>query len=324
MKTLAFSLLTVIMISLGPLSCPTFGQIEKIFELQQGVVVDLGRGLMFVMNPKGGIDAIDIGKGTLVWHSNEAAKPLILQGDLLICQGEPAAQTNVLDIVILQTQQNGGRKSAFAINLPQSVQVSIDERLTDTFIVGAHLFGDKVVISWEYKPRPEWARGVRDTSVSNMPSRRNSVIRGTFRLDPSTGATSHLPTERISPSVGGQILKTSERLTEVVGPQYFSANANHILGTKKIANSSEWNKYRWTIYSRTDGKKIGEVGMHVSWAPFFALDSTIICRTPPYSRLINGKLVSQEARVRAINLRTGNEIWSWPIRDTKFRGPFPN
>ena len=43
-------------------------------ELRPGVIVDPQRRVAYVMNPEGGSDAIGLGRGELLWHSNDAAR----------------------------------------------------------------------------------------------------------------------------------------------------------------------------------------------------------------------------------------------------------
>ena len=58
-------------------------------ELRPGVVIDPERRVAYVMNPKGGIDAVGLGRGELVWHSDDAARPLASSGDSVVAQAEP-------------------------------------------------------------------------------------------------------------------------------------------------------------------------------------------------------------------------------------------
>jgi hypothetical protein len=45
--------------------------------MRPGVVVDPAAGRLYMMNPQGGIDAVEITSGKLLWTTKEAAKPLI-------------------------------------------------------------------------------------------------------------------------------------------------------------------------------------------------------------------------------------------------------
>ncbi len=61
------------------------------FELRPGVVVDAARTVVYLMNPNGGIDAVDAASGRVVWTSMLAAKPLFVDGPLLLAQAEQGA-----------------------------------------------------------------------------------------------------------------------------------------------------------------------------------------------------------------------------------------
>ena len=53
------------------------------FQLSPGVLVNVSRGEAYVMTPEGGISAVNLSVGKEVWHTNRAAKPLALSGDLV-------------------------------------------------------------------------------------------------------------------------------------------------------------------------------------------------------------------------------------------------
>src|SRR4051812_10693769 len=59
------------------------------FELLPGVVVDRSRPAVYLQRPDQGIGAVEPSSGALLWSSREAAKPLLVYGDLLVAQTEP-------------------------------------------------------------------------------------------------------------------------------------------------------------------------------------------------------------------------------------------
>ena len=67
-------------------------------ELQPGVVVDAELGLIFLMNPEGGIDAVQLLDGNVKWHSDHGDRPLVVVGDRLLSQvGVREAGRNLSD-----------------------------------------------------------------------------------------------------------------------------------------------------------------------------------------------------------------------------------
>jgi hypothetical protein len=327
---LLFILLMGVGITSLLLSSLTFAQNSKPFELRSGVIVDPGRCLVYVMNPKAGIDALDIEKGTLVWSTNQAAKPLALAGNRLICQVETKSLGNELKIAILNVQEQGQRVITNSIKLPSNVRISINETLNTSFNTYGRIHEGELIVAWKYSYRPIKAippqdpeRDKKEQSIpkSDMPK----ITSGIIRLDLSSGKMSSLREEdlRISLIPRGLNLVAQERLADIKGIQFIAADNAHVLTSQRVANDSVWDKYRWTIYERTTGEQIAEIKNHRSYTPFFIFNSMIIYETGPYIRRINKSLVKEPLKIRAFNFQNGEELWSWQIRDTKYRGPFP-
>jgi hypothetical protein len=85
-------------------SCLSPVSSAKAFELRDGVVVDPDRQEMYLMNPGGGIDAVTLADGSILWSTKEAAKPLALVGNRLVTLANPAGTSNELKFVIFNTQ----------------------------------------------------------------------------------------------------------------------------------------------------------------------------------------------------------------------------
>ena len=78
--------------------------------------MDPAAAKLYMMNERGGIDRVSVTSGELLWSSTEAAKPLVLYGDLLVAQVE-SATANRLEIVLLDVL-SGDRSMEFLIDLP--------------------------------------------------------------------------------------------------------------------------------------------------------------------------------------------------------------
>jgi hypothetical protein len=301
------------------------------FQLRPGVIVDMDRRLVYVMSAEGGIDAVELAQGIRVWSTKQAAKPLALAGDLLICQAEPPGAGNVLEVVTLDTQQRGQRVVTGTMELPAGVAVSLDETLNSSFGASAGAFAGDAFVSWEHSKRlikgipPGDPEIVGEVAPPERAAAEPSVTSGTFRMDLSSGVMSSVPPEEVPVALAPRPpdLPVAERLARVSGPQLLSADGRHVLNTQRIADTSVWEKYRWTIYDRGTGERVGEFKSHVSLGSFFVLDSQVIYETGPYLRRTENGLVDEPLKIRAVDLQTGQELWSWQVRDTTFRGPFP-
>ncbi len=307
--------------ALGPLARPATAQETKAFELRPGVIVDPGRKLAYIMNTKGGIDAVELARGTLVWSTDQAAKPLALNGDLLVSQVEPPGPGSALEIAILSVQERGRRRVANSIRLPADVRVSIDETLNSSFTTYARVLGGGMFMLWEYSFHPIKGTAPSDTLPDELPR----TTSGAVRMDLLSGALSSLKPEEVPPGLARRPpdLAATERLVGVPGPQFIAADSGHVLGSERVADDRVWDKYRWTIYERLTGKRVAEIRNHLPQAPFVVLGSQVIYETGPYLRRTEMDLIDEPLKIRAVDLQTGQELWSWPVRDTTFRGPFP-
>ena len=80
----------------------------------------------------------------------------------------------------------------------------------------------------------------------------------------------------------------------------------------------------WSIYSMTTGDKIGELHMPTPAAQFFIRDGSLFYILPAIIVTADGQLkIDQPRRLLAMDLKTGKGLWSRPIRDTTYLGPYP-
>lgn len=323
-------------------------------ELRPGVLIDLPRKVAYVMQPKGGIEAVALASGGRVWSTTEAAKPLALVGDTLVAQAEPTGATNQLGIVALNVQKGARRAPAgtagMTVPLPTGTRVTVDDTLEGSFAISARATTEDALLAWEYArslqqgirpgaiedaaggtpPKPgEPARSEAARKVAGAPAER-TVSTGTVRVNASTGraaaiapgdpaaAAAAVARRARTPDARGQ-----ERLATVPGTQYLSADGRHILTSERVADDRVWDKYEWTIFERAGGRRLGTIRSYRSQAPFVVVDTEIVYETGPFVRRLDEGLVDTPLQVRAVDLRNGRELWTRAVRDTAYRGPFP-
>ena len=102
-----------------------------------------------------------------------------------------------------------------------------------------------------------------------------------------------------------------------------SIDGNHTLKSKRVGDDSVWDKYQWTIIDNETGDEIGQLRSYLSQSGFVVVDFRIIFETGPYVRSTESGLVDEPLMVRMVDLRSGDQVWSRPVRDTAYRGPFP-
>jgi hypothetical protein len=299
---------------------PTGAQAQQVapVTLRSGLVADPVRGLAYVMTAEGGVAAIDLGTGTTRWTSNDAAKPLALVGNLLVSQVESRAAGGPLELVVLDTEQRGALATRGNLELPAGVRVSIGETLEGTFTIDAQPSNGGVIATWNYVPAPR--RGVDDTA-GVIRLRPGEMPRGALRMDISTGQVTPLDTGDVpAVPISRWILPADERIPRAAAAQYQSADGRHVLASERIADDRTWQNYRWMVYDRGTGQPLGEIRNYLSFAPFVVHDSLVVYETTPYVR--RGE-EAEPAKLRGVSLRSGQEVWSVPVREIVYRGPVP-
>ncbi|HYY55987.1 MAG TPA: hypothetical protein VE842_01585 [Pyrinomonadaceae bacterium] len=302
-------------------------------ELRPGLLIHPTLNVAYVMTPDG-VAAVDIATGSKQWTTNAAAKPLALAGNLLISQVEPRTAGNRLELVALDIQRRGAPTVRGATEMPANVRVSIGETLQGTFLIEAHPVANNVLLDWSFRRVPR--RGMRGKSEDpeQMKSRdaeplgqglrqvETTTTGGELRMSLSTGAvtrqdsrTLSLNTQKSRPNV-----LLSERVSDEGESRYESADGLHILASERVADDRVWDKYRWTVYERSTGRRLGEFRTHLSFNPFVVRDSLVIFETTPF--VLRGA-PTEPAKLRAFSLSNGREAWSVEVREIVYRGPYP-
>ncbi len=331
------------------------------FQLSPGVVVDPDRREAYVMSPRGGIVAVDLAEGAAVWRTRNAAKPLTLAGELLVGQAEAPGPANELRIVTLDTRRRGKQVTEALVELPPGVQPMIASSLNRSFTAEVRPEPGEAAVAWEFVEQPlrgiapgpmEVLPGEAPPAVSaatppaarpgavdpapvgaQEPGGEATVVHGAARVDLSSGTVTATEATRMpapSPlavsagdSAPASDLGPDELLHGVPQPQFLSADGRHVLSSQRGADDPEWDKYRWTIFERDSGRRLGEFRTHLRYAPFFVDDTRVIYQTPPYARRQGRRMVQEPLQLRAVDLNTGAWVWSQPVRDTVDRQPPP-
>jgi hypothetical protein len=237
-----------------------------------------------------------------------------------------------LRIVTLDTAEAGRVVSATAQPLPAGVKAATVTTRSSEFTANAAAVGDNAVVSWQFVERP--LRGIPPRKREVLPGERRSdqsatpatSFQGTFGVELKSGnVISAVP----APAVAARAapvrhpFAVEARVADIPEPQFLSADGRHILHSERQADDSVWDKYLWSIYDRNTRERLGQFKTHVSFAPFFVADTKVIYETGPYARRAGGGVIQEPEQIRAVDLRTGERVWSQAIRDTTPRGPVP-
>jgi len=288
---------------------------QALQELRPGVLIDSDLGHCFLMGPKG-IDAVEIRSGARLWHSDQAVKPIALQGKSLIAQAA-IQEFGRLRLIILDVETGSQLRSAF-IDLPQEVFAHTTDTLGasfDLWSLEVQTGARGVLIAWRFEQRV--AQGMAPTGDASA----KASFSGSFRLDPGTGESTPL-TEVAQRSRERWLVASQERIDGVPGRQFVERRESHVLASNKVADPGVWNRYQWTVYSG-EGQRLGALDTFISFAPFVVYDSLLLFETPPFSRTEGETEVAAGPMFRTVDLRNGAERWSRPLREIAYPGPFP-
>lgn len=292
--------------------------------LRPGIVIDPAANIAYAMTPEG-VAAIDLASGAKQWTSNAAAQPLAVTGNLLISQVEPKTPTNRLELAVLDTRQRGATTVRSVAELPSTVRVAIGQTLEGKFETEASLTGNSAIVVWRFDSLPirgallEPEGGVPVAEAQARAAAQRSA-EGAVQVDLTTGAVSPADASFARRGPARRWLVTAgDRISDAGPTQYESADGRHIMASQRIADDKTWAKYQWTVFERSTNRRVGEFHTHIAFAPFVVRDSILIYETTPYIRA--GR--EEPAKLRGVNLATGQEAWSVQVRELEYRGPFP-
>jgi outer membrane protein assembly factor BamB len=324
----------------------------RAFEFAQGVIVDSLHSVVYMMNSEGRIDAVNLSTGEVIATSARGAKPLFLYDDVLL-----AGATDRIDAlsVVALTTKDLKPKFELELTLPSRVR-------TDSFYVGARLYGNEIIVQW---------RSIRRL-ISAIPTREPAdVAFGFARIDPATGRLIAAeegeppapPMPQLDIPATVQKLADDRKLASPLCPvdnfvsalQYVEQNgkkqmvmvlrrwnrdtgenvpSESLFGDeltfrsfsrdcRHLLASSEMDGWVWHIYSIITGKQIAEIHNPLPGPEFFVSGSNLIYQSPAAGESIAGRLRIDPPKLVALDLNSGKELWARPIGETAYAGPYP-
>jgi len=290
--------------------------------LRDGVIVHPTESTAYVMLPQGGVGAVDLTTGAMRWTSTAAAKPLAIAGRLLVSQAEPKNENarNCLELVALDVKKRGAAAVRSSVALPTGVYAATRQNFEGRFVATARVDGRNAIVTWSWKPMP--IRGVAPTPEERY--RKLSELTGMVRMNLANGRTASSAVDEqgvIPPASSTWLLNANERLAVAkTGQQYESADGRHVLQSERVTGGTDFDAYRWTIFDRKSGARLGETRSHLSFAPFVVRGGMLVFETTPFGRTPNE---SEPATLRGVQLASGKERWSVAIGEVVYRGPLP-
>lgn len=292
---------------------------QSALQMRDGVVVDAGRSMVYLLNPQKKLEAVSLATGQVAWTSSDSLKPLAIVDQNLLVQA--ISRGNRLVLLQLDVNQRGRVLTRDSIALPANIKADYRPSINTAFNSYARLVNGEAYVLWEYYKTMLKGRYDEDEREDTLQAMQTGIIRvtkNTGRLIPAQ--KSAIPTAQLNRSIKPG---RNEGFGKGKEQEYFSADQNHILSSLRMLRKNEFNNYRWQVFVRSTRNKVGELEDYRAYAPFMVTGSTLIYEIGPYERLVNGKVQEVPLYIVAVDLAAGKELWRRPVFDSVMRTNLP-
>jgi hypothetical protein len=292
--------------------------------LHDGVVVDPASRTAFVMNPEGGIDAVDVASGKVRWQSRAAARPLMMVDGLLLAQAQPGDRREF--VLVALAPAGGDERRRFTVDLPEGIQARVAAGPAQAFKLRTFAAGGASIVAWTFESRP--LRGVTPgrerPTLGQEPAALARVAaapetEGAVQVDVSAGRA--VPVAFDPDDTQAVARSELAALAGAAGSRRLaSVDERHVLVSEPSLDAANWRTpYRWIIADAA-GATLGTFDSSVSLAPFIVLGSRLFYVAQPEARRAGAVMTREPLRLRALDVRAGTELWAVPVADTVYRG----
>jgi hypothetical protein len=306
------------------------GSLRTISPLHEGVVVDAAGGAAYVMSPKGGIEALELATGNVLWKSRDAGKPLLVQNGTLVAQATPDGPGKL--VLVALDARRGAMRERVNVPIPASLRANLADGPSQSFRTQAFAAEGSVVVTWTAEdgrslrgvlPPTEEATSNDTAAPVNEAAAAKAgpqPLRGAARFDLGTGQAVAMKYEEALQAQAVSVRTPFNRAAAL--QQLGSLDGQHILSSERSRNSSLATRYRWTITDKA-GATVGTVDAPVSMSPFVVSGTRLFYVAQPLARKEGNRMIQEPLRLRSLDLQTGAELWNQPVIDSTYRGPFP-
>lgn len=298
--------------------------------LHDGVLIDAAAGAAYVMSPKGGIEALELATGNVLWKSLDAGKPLLVQNGTLIAQAAPDGPGKLV-LVALDTRQ-GAVRERVNVPIPATLRANLVDGPSQSFRTQAFAAEGSAVVTWTAEdgrtlqgilPPTEEATSNDSAAPANAAGAAKAgpqPLRGAARINLGTGQAVAMKYEEALQAQAASVRTPFSRDLEL--RQISSLDGQHTLRSERSKSGSLAARYRWTILDKA-GATVGTVDAPVSMARFVVSGTRLFYVAQPLARKEGNQLIQEPLRLRSLDLQTGAELWNKPVIDSAYRGPFP-
>ncbi|MGI9232386.1 MAG: hypothetical protein ACR2RD_02040 [Woeseiaceae bacterium] len=331
--------------------------------LVPGVVVKPDRDSVYLMKPAGGIEALKISDGSLLWKSSQADQPLFADGGHVLAIVDSAA--NGLAVEFLDPTNGTSVRKAndpLVLPLPSGVEAAIDQRLDRAFTHAIRTSGGETFLTWHFLQRqvtgvappggrsPEHRehgafRFLGDTLEAVAPE---SIVESSTSWPATLNDYLESKPVRNSPLSSGEVFAIAEqqydpervvlwrwrksdgmRLEERLlydgraVAVLASCDEHHVVVATTTPQAVTEQPYGLHYYDIDSGVLVAQLPSRRSAGPFCLLGSRLLQLSQPEWRRVDGEMVASPLALVAVDVETGTEVWRRVFRDTAFRGLAP-
>lgn len=285
------------------------------------------------MAPQGGMVQIELRDGSVNWTTSAADRPLLLDGDALVAQIDSQKPGSMALNKVRRT--NGEAYSRSVVTLPEAVTPLIDARLGQQFSLRQNPSNSS---QWLWRQKHQVIRGA---AIAGNPEAAIQVGMLTYtgrQLTPLASSS-----KREFEALWRQAAGSTQINTGTTTPRLFaSINHAHTLTSTRASSQSaavstlphrttpdgdlrvnSQSGYWWHIADAA-GNALGRLSSTVAFSPFVVSGDLLLNVAQPHSvRSPEGHMKRRPMALIATQISSGAVVWQIPIRDTRYRGPYP-
>ncbi len=281
--------------------------------LQSGVLIAREQQRVLLMTPDSAVEQVSIATGKTEWTSRDGAMPIAMEGEQVLVMRD-GAERGKLGYAVLKAS-DGSLVARASVDLPAPARGLVEERMGEQFRLSALADG----LRWSHTRQQVQGARMNSEDEAGSGEKRASLtqVSGALAIDWGQGKLAAVaePSVKSSASTAAEIGQPS-----ATGPRNFrSVSDDYRLQSERL----EDGRYRWQL-SDAKGTRIGETISEYSYRPFDVIGGRLLYVTTPKISVTEGKSKIEMPTLVAVDLGSGNIVWTREIRDTRYRGPYPS
>lgn len=285
-----------------------------------GVLVgsDQQGSVAWIADAKGRVTSINLNDGKVRWRSATEGLPLAQLGQQLVVLARPKGPGQLS--LLLINPEDGTAQGGLIGNLPDGVLASPDPQPNRLFKAIANSEAGMLKIQWSYVDWPLRGAILKQDLVNG---RKRRELGGMILVD-FAASRMQVISDADLPSVRTPDLIGDARIAGVEGVQFRAADDVYAQVSTAVSDDLLGTQWRWTVHERASGRSVANLILPYANAPFLVRAGQLLWQSQPLVvREASGGYASYAARLVALDLRSGRELWSADVLDGTYRGVLP-